>query len=43
MHRSVYRDVMLDDLDTLSADGHCHMEHARQSAGQAAAVTAAAS
>ena len=41
MDRSVNRDVMHDNLDTLSADGHCHMEHARQYAGQAAAANVA--
>ena len=40
--RSVNHDVMLADLDVLSADDHCRMAHARQYARQAAAATAAA-
>ena len=40
--RSVNQDVMLADLDVLSADDHCRMAHARQYAGQADAATAAA-
>ena len=42
MGRSVNQDVMLADLDVLSADDHCRMAHARQYARQAAAATAAA-
>ena len=42
MGRSVNQDVMLADLDVLSADDHCRMAHARQYALQAAAATAAA-
>ena len=40
--RSVNQDVMLADLNVLSADDHCHMEYARQYARHAAAATAAA-
>ena len=40
--RSVYQDVMLADVDVLSADDHCRMAHARQYARHAAATTAAA-
>ena len=40
--RSVNHDVMLADLDVLSADDHCRMAHARQYARQAEAATAAA-
>ena len=40
--RSVNQDVMLADLDVLSADNPCRMEHARQYARQAAAATTAA-
>ena len=39
---SVNQDVMLADLDVLSADGHCRMAHGRQYARHAAAATAAA-
>ena len=42
MGRSVNQDVMLADVDMLSADDHCHMAHARQYARHAAAATAAA-
>ena len=42
MGRSVNQDVMLADLDVLSPDDHCCMEHACQYARQAAAATAAA-
>ena len=42
MGRSAYQDVMLADLDVLSADDHCRMAHARQNARQTAAATAAA-
>ena len=41
-HRSVNQDVMLVDLDVLSADNHCRMAHASQYARQADAATAAA-
>ena len=40
--RSVNQDVMLADLDVLSADDNCRMAHARQYAGQTSAATAAA-
>ena len=40
--RSVNQDVMLADLDILSAADHCRMAHARQYARQAASATAAA-
>ena len=42
MHRTVNQDVMLADLNILSADDHCRMAHARQYARQAPAATAAA-
>ena len=38
----VNQDVMLADLDVLSADDHCRMAHARQYARQTTAATAAA-
>ena len=40
--RSGNQDVMLADLDVLSADDHCRMAHARHYARHAAAATAAA-
>ena len=40
--RSVNQDVMLADLDVLSADDHCRMAHGRQYAWHAPAATAAA-
>ena len=40
--RSFNQDVMLADLDVLSADDRCRMAHARHYAWQAAAATAAA-
>ena len=42
MGRSDNQDVMLADLDVLSADDNCRMAHARQYAGQTSAATAAA-
>ena len=42
MGRSVNHDVMLADLDVLSAGDHCRMALARQCARQAVAATAAA-
>ena len=42
MGRSVNQDVMLPDLDVLSADDHCCMAHARQYGRHMAAATAAA-
>ena len=41
--RSVNQDVMLADLDILSAADHCRMAHARQYARQATSAAAAAS
>ena len=40
--RSINQDVMLADLDVLSAADHCRMAHARQYARQAASAAAAA-
>ena len=40
--RSVNQDLMLADLDVLSADDHCRIAHACQYARHAAAATAAA-
>ena len=40
--RSVHQDVMLTDLDILSAARHCRMAHARQYARQATSAAAAA-
>ena len=42
MGRSVNQEVMLADLDVLSADDHGRTAHARQYARQTAATTAAA-
>ena len=42
MGRSINQDVMLADLDVLSADTHCRMAQARQHARQTAAATVAA-
>ena len=42
VNRSVKQDVMLADLDVLSADDHCRTAHARRYARQAAGATAAA-
>ena len=41
MDRFVNQDVMLADLNVLSANDHCRMAHARQYARQAATATAA--
>ena len=41
-NRSVNHDVMLADLDILSAADHCRMAHARWYAGQATSAAAAA-